>query len=182
VSDPKNGARRKTVFATAARLTSVQTPDQSAATNSETNLCIQEIGILQPSGITWRRTNAVNQRDRAAVRLRAALPVGFQEVVHSVLAGKAEVVEASVIRGGPNEHPQECPSDAAASSARRCGRAAFQSPGGFEMRGDAEVVARWISPIWLHHYNWHRPHGSLKSKPPISRLGLTEDNLLRLHI
>jgi len=36
-------------------------------------------------------------------------------------------------------------------------------------------------PIWLHRYNWHRPHGSLKSKPPISRLGLSEDNLLRLH-
>ena len=37
-------------------------------------------------------------------------------------------------------------------------------------------------PIWLHRYNWHRPHGSLKSKPPISRLALTQDNLLRLHI
>jgi len=37
-------------------------------------------------------------------------------------------------------------------------------------------------PIWLHRYNWHRPHGSLQSKIPISRLGLTEDNLLRLHI
>jgi transposase InsO family protein len=37
-------------------------------------------------------------------------------------------------------------------------------------------------PIWLHRYNWHRPHGSLKAKPPISRLGLTEDNVLRLHI
>ena len=36
-------------------------------------------------------------------------------------------------------------------------------------------------PIWLHRYNWHRPHGSLQSKPPISRLGLTENNLLRLH-
>ena len=36
-------------------------------------------------------------------------------------------------------------------------------------------------PIWLHRYNWHRPHGSLKSKPPISRLALPEDNLLRLH-
>ena len=35
---------------------------------------------------------------------------------------------------------------------------------------------------WLHRYNWHRPHGSLKAKPPISRLGLSEDNLLRLHI
>lgn len=37
-------------------------------------------------------------------------------------------------------------------------------------------------PIWLHRYNWHRPHGSLKSKTPISRLSLAEDNLLRLHI
>ncbi len=36
-------------------------------------------------------------------------------------------------------------------------------------------------PTWLHRYNWHRPHGSLKAQPPISRLGLTEDNLLRLH-
>jgi transposase InsO family protein len=36
-------------------------------------------------------------------------------------------------------------------------------------------------PIWLHRYNWHRPHGSLNAKPPISRIGLSEDNLLRLH-
>ena len=36
-------------------------------------------------------------------------------------------------------------------------------------------------PIWMHRYNWHRPHGSLRSKSPISRLALTEDNLLRLH-
>lgn len=37
-------------------------------------------------------------------------------------------------------------------------------------------------PIWLHRYNWHRPHGGIKSQTPISRLGLTEDNLSRLHI
>jgi len=36
-------------------------------------------------------------------------------------------------------------------------------------------------PIWLHRYNWHRPHGSLNAKTPISRLGLTENNLLRFH-
>ena len=36
-------------------------------------------------------------------------------------------------------------------------------------------------PIWLHRYNWHRPHGGIKSQTPISRLGLSEDNLLRLH-
>jgi transposase InsO family protein len=37
-------------------------------------------------------------------------------------------------------------------------------------------------PVWFHRYNWHRPHGSLKSKTPISRLRLAQDNLLRLHI
>ena len=37
-------------------------------------------------------------------------------------------------------------------------------------------------PHWLERYNWHRPHGGIKSQTPISRLGLTEDNLLRLHI
>jgi transposase InsO family protein len=36
-------------------------------------------------------------------------------------------------------------------------------------------------PVWLHRYNWHRPHGSLGAKPPISRIRLTQDNLLRLH-
>ncbi len=36
-------------------------------------------------------------------------------------------------------------------------------------------------PKWLHRYNWHRPHGSIGSKPPISQLSLTGNNLLRLH-
>jgi transposase InsO family protein len=36
-------------------------------------------------------------------------------------------------------------------------------------------------PRWLHRYNWHRPHGSIGSKPPISRIGLAGNNLLRLH-
>ena len=35
---------------------------------------------------------------------------------------------------------------------------------------------------WLHNYNWHRPHGSLQSKSPISRLAQPMNNLLRLHI
>jgi transposase InsO family protein len=37
-------------------------------------------------------------------------------------------------------------------------------------------------PFWLHRYNWHRPHGSIGAKPPISRIRLTSDNVLRLHI
>lgn len=35
-------------------------------------------------------------------------------------------------------------------------------------------------PLWLHHYNWHRPHASLQYLPPISRItGL--NNLVGLH-
>jgi transposase InsO family protein len=36
-------------------------------------------------------------------------------------------------------------------------------------------------PYWTHRYNWHRPHGSIGAVPPISTLGLTGNNLLRLH-
>ena len=36
-------------------------------------------------------------------------------------------------------------------------------------------------PRWLHRYNWHRSHGCLKATTPTSRLGLTENNLMRLH-
>jgi transposase InsO family protein len=37
-------------------------------------------------------------------------------------------------------------------------------------------------PTWLHRYNWHRPHAGIDGRTPISRLGLTEDNVLRFHI
>jgi transposase InsO family protein len=36
-------------------------------------------------------------------------------------------------------------------------------------------------PLWLHRYNWHRPHQSLNMNPPASRLPLSADNLVRLH-
>jgi transposase InsO family protein len=36
-------------------------------------------------------------------------------------------------------------------------------------------------PLWLHRYNWHRPHQSLHMNPPIARLALSADNLVRLH-
>jgi transposase InsO family protein len=37
-------------------------------------------------------------------------------------------------------------------------------------------------PYWLHRYNWHRPHAGIGAKTPISRLRLSGNNLLRLHI
>ena len=36
-------------------------------------------------------------------------------------------------------------------------------------------------PLFLHNYNWHRPHHSLKLRSPISRLRLPMNNLLSLH-
>ena len=36
-------------------------------------------------------------------------------------------------------------------------------------------------PFFMHRYNWHRPHASIGAKPPITKLGLAEDNLLTLH-
>ena len=36
-------------------------------------------------------------------------------------------------------------------------------------------------PRWLHDYNWHRQHGSLNHETPITTLGLSADNLMRLH-
>ncbi len=36
-------------------------------------------------------------------------------------------------------------------------------------------------PEWLHYYNWHRPHTSLGNRAPISRLGLSVNNVVRLH-
>jgi transposase InsO family protein len=35
---------------------------------------------------------------------------------------------------------------------------------------------------WLHHYNHHRPHSALGGQPPVSRLTLSQNNLLKLHI
>jgi transposase InsO family protein len=35
-------------------------------------------------------------------------------------------------------------------------------------------------PTWLHYYNWHRPHGGIHGRPPISRV-VPADNLLSLH-
>ncbi len=34
---------------------------------------------------------------------------------------------------------------------------------------------------WLHDYNWHRPHSSLRYNPPFTRLLLPMNNVLRFH-
>jgi len=50
---------------------------------------------------------------------------------------------------------------------------------GFVYRSSAQRSA--MLGDWIHHYNWHRPHSSLGAKPPMSRLPLSQNNLLRLH-
>ena len=44
----------------------------------------------------------------------------------------------------------------------------------------SEQRKRHLMP-WLHQYNWHRPHASLDYQPPISRSGLSVNNLLSNH-
>ena len=44
----------------------------------------------------------------------------------------------------------------------------------------SEQRARHLLP-WLHQYDWHRPHASLDYQPPISRSGLSVNNLLSSH-
>ena len=46
---------------------------------------------------------------------------------------------------------------------------------------NSEQRAREL-PLWLHHYNWHRPHAGIKAHTPISRSGLNVNNVMRLHI
>ena len=36
-------------------------------------------------------------------------------------------------------------------------------------------------PLWLHRYNWHRPHASLKYQPPIHSLNIPLNNVVGLH-
>lgn len=44
----------------------------------------------------------------------------------------------------------------------------------------SEQRAHHLLP-WIHQYNWHRPHASLNYQPPISRSGLSVNNLLNNH-
>lgn len=46
---------------------------------------------------------------------------------------------------------------------------------------DTSTQRRQLLPVWLHQYNWHRPHASLGYRPPISRAPIIANNLVGLH-
>lgn len=52
-------------------------------------------------------------------------------------------------------------------------KAPVQKQGGLRRRDTLQT--------WTRQYNWNCLHGSLNSMPPITRVALSEDNLLRLH-
>jgi transposase InsO family protein len=43
---------------------------------------------------------------------------------------------------------------------------------------NSEERSSWLDP-WINHYNYHRPHASLNQLPPITRLPIDDNNLLR---
>ena len=63
-----------------------------------------------------------------------------------------------------------------ASSKRACVNVLMPAP------KTAQTNAQGSCLEALRSYNWHRPHGSIGSKPPISRVALDRNNLLRLHV
>src|SRR5438067_13431222 len=70
---------------------------------------------------------------QVATQTITRLDVSFQEVVHSDRTEETGVTKLQHSSEGPNEHPQECPSHAAASRGDRAvgyGRRFFQSPCG----------------------------------------------------
>ena len=46
---------------------------------------------------------------------------------------------------------------------------------------DSSDVRAEHLPVWLHRYNWHRPHASLNYQPPIQSLNLPLNNVVGLH-
>jgi transposase InsO family protein len=95
-------------------------------------------------------------------------PIGRERLVQAVLSGQTPKAAANPTRRKPNgkaegfiqtTHREWASAQAYPTSDRR---------------------ARKL-PFWMYRYNWHRPHGGIKSQTPISRISVAEDNLLRLH-
>ena len=99
-----------------------------------------------------RRSRRCNARRlflwAAETGARRPLDVGFQEVVHPVRTEEAEVAKLQRSTEGPDEHPQECPSDAERS----------RGDGAVVMEGGTEQSRR-RAPV-QHHTEDRAPNGS----------------------
>ena len=117
---------------------------------------------------------------RAAVAYYAGLGVPYQRGLHG---------QRQAYRGRTSPAPAASGTD---SSVHQALYSAHQWQGGAlhpkQLRewayarayGNPQPSPRCL-PQWLHGYNWHRPHASLAGQPPLHRLGLNRNNLLRLH-
>ena len=109
---------------------------------------------------------------KAAVAYYASLGVTVARVMTD--NGSCYTLER-LPRGLPRSRPQAHP-DQALHARRPTARpsASSRPPARMGLRPRLPDLRRRAHelPFWLHRYNWHRPHGSIKSKPPISRLAL----------
>ena len=109
---------------------------------------------------------------KAAIAYYASLGV----TVSRVMTDNGGCYKSRAFRAACNApRPQTHPNQALHAQDQRQGRTLHpdRAPGmGLcESLSQRQITAAAELPVWLHRYNWHRPHGSLKSKTPISRLG-----------
>ena len=165
-------------------------PDDILAPLTVTTAFIQEfvhVCIDDASRVAFVKVIA-NQRKESAVTFLEAAVAYYAELeirIERVMTDNGSCYRSKMfqsackrLRPSPNLHQALHPEDQRKSRAFHPNRA---SPMG--LRSCLSELRSTISRLchWLHRYNWHRPHGSLKANTPISRLGLSEDNLLRLH-
>ena len=140
--------------------------------------------IDDASRIAFAQILPDEKKESATAFLKAAVAYyrSLGVTVARVMTDNGSCYRSRLPRRLPRSRPQAHPHQALHAEDQRQGRTLHPDrPARVGLRPGLSHSDRRAAelPVWLHRYNWHRPHGSLKSKTPISRLGLSEDNLLR---